>query len=210
MLAEFLAQTDRVVVRQVVEKVELLGVEGRNRYEILTPQGELLARAEEERGWLGFFLRQVMSHWRTFHVDIEEPDGRKVVQLVHPFRLLFQELQVLDAQGNRLGKMVKNWTLLSKKFTLTGSGGSPMEMNSGFFSVWKFPFYRQGRQVACLHKEFGGFLKELFTDADTFVLDFEDRSLSLQDRLLLLGAALFVDLEYFEVDANRSRRRRRD
>jgi len=210
MFLEFMTQTDRVVVRQVVEKVELLGVEGRNRYEILTPQGELLARAEEERGWLGFFLRQVMAHWRTFHVDIREPDGSKVLQLVHPFRLLFQELQVLDGQGNRVGRMVKNWTLLSKKFTLTAAVGSPIEMNSGFFSIWKFPFYRQGQQLACLHKEFGGLLKELFTDADTFVLDFEDRSLTLQDRLLLLGAALFVDLEYFEVDANRSRRRRRN
>lgn len=207
MLLEYLESCQQVILRQRVEKVELLGVEGRNRYDILSAGGELLARAEEERGWLGFFLRQVMSHWRTFSVHFEEPEGGRVLQLYHPFRFLFQELQVLDGQGRPVGRMVKEWTLLSKKFTLTSGSGRPMQMTSGFFSVWRYPFYREGQQVACVHKEFGGVLRELFTDADTFVLQFEDPSLSLGERLVLLGAAVFIDLEYFEVDANRRRSR---
>jgi hypothetical protein len=50
-------------------------------------------------------------------------------------------------------------------------------------------------------KEWSGLLTEAFTDADRFQLTFESRSLSADERALLLASAIFIDLTWFEQNA---------
>ena len=55
-----------------------------------------------------------------------------------------------------------------------------------------------GRQVAIVAKKWSGFLTEGFTDADRFRIEFGDSRLNAEERQLLLAAALFIDIHYFE------------
>jgi hypothetical protein len=57
------------------------------------------------------------------------------------------------------------------------------------------------QEVASIQKKWSGLLKEAFTDADNFKVEFKSEKLRELDRYLLVAGALFVDLVYFEKKA---------
>ncbi|MDQ3264533.1 MAG: phospholipid scramblase family protein [Myxococcota bacterium] len=186
-------------VRQSHELAELFGFETRNKYAITTPDRTQVAfAAEQQRGILGFLLRQFLGHWRPFEIHFMCPDRRPLFRAVHPFRFLFQRLEVFDAGGRALGAIQQRFALLTKRFDVLGPGGEVLlEMRSGLFKLWTFPFFRGEEQRAVIEKKWGGALGELFTDKDNFRVRFQGR-LTAAERTLILAAAIFVDLQYFE------------
>lgn len=201
-LAERLAEAGSALVRQKRELAELIGFETRNKYEILDDKAQPLAWcAERNDGLMGLLARQLLGHWRTFELSFFDTDRRPALRALHPFRWFFQCLEVSTPEGRSLGRLEQRFAVFAKKFDLHGADGRVrFEMRSGFLSFWTFPVTdpRTGRQVAVIRKKWSGALKELFLDADNFQLEFTDSSLSKEERLLLLAAALFVDLQYFE------------
>ena len=65
-------------------------------------------------------------------------------------------------------------------------------------------FFVGGHQegIAKITKQWSGVSREMFTAADTFHIEYIDRSLSESMRWLILGAAFAIDLDFFE---NRAR-----
>ena len=81
------------------------------------------------------------------------------------------------------------------------AGQVVLEMRSGLFRIWTFPLFRAGQEVARIEKKWGGVLREAFTDADTFLTTFTPAVRGVE-RALILAAAVFVDLQYFEKKAD--------
>lgn len=189
-------------VRQVRELAELFGFETRNKYAITTADRVQVAfAAEQQKGLVGLLLRQVLGHWRPFEIHFLSPDRRPMFRAVHPFRLLFQRLEVFDGAGHLVGAVQQRFSLLTKRFDVVGPTGEVLlEMKSGLFKLWSFPFFKNQEQRAIIEKKWGGGLTELFTDKDSFRVRFQGR-LTPQERLLITAAAIFVDLQYFEAKA---------
>ena len=79
-----LAQDGRLIVKQRVEGFEAItGVETRNRYEVLTPEGQSVMLAYEESGGLG---RVFLKRNRALTLHIAGLDGQDI--LVARARLL--------------------------------------------------------------------------------------------------------------------------
>ncbi len=76
-----------------------------------------------------------------------------------------------------------------------------MNMNSGFFKFWTFPILQKEIEVAKIQKKWSGGLTELFTDKDTFMVELSS-TLNNDTKLIILAAAIFVDLQYFESKAD--------
>jgi hypothetical protein len=66
---------------------------------------------------------------------------------------------------------------------------------------WTFAFERHGAEVARIEKKWAGLLTEAFIDADRFRILLPRPDLEIDERLLILAAAVFVDLQYFEAKA---------
>ncbi len=198
-----LAAARELYVRQVRELAELFGYETRNKYVIATPdQRQVAYAAEQQKGVLGFLVRQVFGHWRSFEIHFFGPDRRMLFKAVHPFRFFFQRLEVSTPEGRRIGALQQRWALFGKSFDVLGPDGSRwFSMRSGLFSFWTFPFYSRGTEQARIEKRWSGGLTELFTDKDNFRVSFLNSSLTEEERALILAAAIFVDLQYFEKKA---------
>lgn len=203
-----LAGESLYIVRQRTELAEMLGFEARNKYEILRRDGQPLCyAAEQQKGLGGMVMRQLLGHFRTFDVQIFTPDRRPVLKAHHPFRWLFQRLEVEDGSGRRLGALQQRFAVFSKRFDLEdGSGQVVATVSSPLWRPWTFSFQREGREVAVIRKRWSGALKELITDADNFVVEVLDPTLPPEHRALLLCGAIFVDLQYFEKKAGHSER----
>lgn len=200
-----LLQTSKVVIYQRREFAELFGFETRNKYEIFDENKNLIGFcAEQQKGFFGFLFRQFLGHWRSFEVHFFNTQRQEIFRSEHPFRFFFQEFQVFGQQNNLIGSIHQRFGIFTKKFDVRDSNGQLLfEMRSGFFSFWTFPFFGlNGAERALVQKKWTGLLKELFLDADNFMIDYSDPSLNQNERLLILAAGVFTDLQYFERKAN--------
>lgn len=200
-----LAEQQVIIIKQRKEMVELLGFETRNKYEIYGQNNELIGfAAEQQKGFLGILLRQIVGHWRRF--DIHIFDAQRIQQFTahHPFRFYFQSLQIQNSHGSLIGSLEKQFSILSKKFKIINElGQETSTMYSGLFKIWKFPIIREGKEIAVITKKWGGALKEIFIDADSFAIEFMDPAITPEQKAVLLNAAIFIDLLYFENNQGR-------
>ena len=195
-----LTNSNQLFVRQRYEIGEWIGFETRNKYEIADIEGKPVAfAAEQQKGIFGFLLRQVFGHWRSFEIHFFSPDRNKVMTANHPFRFYFQRLEVCQPDGQLIGIVQKRFSILTKRFDVqTAEGQVLFEVASPIWRIWNFPFLYMGNEIATVTKKWSGLLTEIFTDKDNFLIEFKSEQLKLSERKLILAAALFIDLQYFE------------
>jgi uncharacterized protein YxjI len=195
-----LAGQSRMYVQQVFEMAELFGFETRNKYRIRDENGrDLLYAAEQQKGLLGFLGRQVFGHWRSFEVHFFDNSRQPVMRGVHPFRWFFQCLELRSRDGRLIGTIERQFSILTKRFQVHDAQGRVvLEVTSPFWRVWTFPFMRGGQERARIAKKWSGLGSELFTDRDNFLVEYLERSLTEDERALVLAAAIYIDLMYFE------------
>jgi hypothetical protein len=195
-----LSSKSQIVLRQRRELAELVGFETRNKFEIFGPDGAPIGFAAEQGSGLAAFLaRSFLGHWRSFEIHVFDAARQLVLIARHPWRFFFQRLEVGTADGRPLGALQQRFSILSKRFDVEGpTGGVLMTVSSPLWKPWTFPFQRRGLDAAFVRKRWSGLLREAFTDADNFQIEFTDPSLGEEERALLLAAGLFIDLQYFE------------
>jgi len=201
-----LAHYPALVLRQRKELAELFGYESRNKYEILDPHGTAILYAAEQGKGLGSMLgRQFFGHWRSYEIHVFDNARNVILRALHPFRWFFQRLEVVDASGRALGALQQRWAFFHKRFDVEDASGRVLlTVSSPFWRPWTFPFERAGQRVASVVKKWSGALTELFTDADTFRIEYEQPNLTPDERALLLCAGVFIDMQYFEAKAQSS------
>lgn len=202
-----LSEHSQLFVHQVREVAELFGFETRNKYQISAGEGAqrvpIAFAAEQGKGFFGFLFRQYLGHWRKFDIHIMTPDRQTVLIAHHPFRWIFERVEVRDQQGKTLGAIQKRFSIFTKRFDLQNERGvTIMEVASPLLKFWTFGFIQQGQEVASVHKKWSGLFNEAFTDKDVFLVSFKPGRLTPAERLLVMTSSIFIDLLYFERKAN--------
>ena len=185
-----------IFVRQQVEHLEVFtGFETANRYIVSTPEGEQLLYAYEESGWLS---RQFLKAHRPLSLHVIDNERQTLLSASRSFFWFLSHLHVRDGAGRPVGSLRRQLAFLKRRFVLENASGSPIaEVQGKLFRPNTFMIYVDGREVARVTKQWGGIMREAFSDADTFKVQQEpglDQDLSL----LVLAAAFAIDLDFFE------------
>jgi len=190
----------KLLVNQKFEWAETLGFETRNKYQILTEVGLPFAYAAEQgKGVFGFLFRQMLGHWRRYEIRFFTPLRELFLVANHPFRWFFHRLEVRTAEGQYLGAIQKRFSVLSRRFDIENEMGAViLEMRAPFWKPWTFPFFHLDREQAVIRKRWSGLLSEAFTDRDNFRIEFNAPELRNAERALILVAAVFFDILFFE------------
>jgi len=192
-----------ILIKQIHEVGEWFGFETRNKYQILDQTGASLGfAAEQGGGFLGWVMRQFLGHWRKLEVHFYDNSRREVLIARRPFRFFFQRLEVFTPGGKYLGALQQRFGILTKRFDVEASNAQTLfEVASPFLKFWTFIFKHHEKEVAAVRKKWSGTFSEMFTDRDNFLVEFMDPKMTEAERHLLLAAAIFVDLQYFEKKA---------
>ena len=187
----------QLVVRQGVEHLEVFtGIEIENRYTIMTPEGETLLLAYEESG---FFSRQFLSSHRPLAVRLVAPDGQLVLTASRNFFWFLSHLYVQDGEDRPLGSLHRRFAVLNRRFNLEDPNGVALaELQGSLFHPNTFVFQRQDTEVARITKQWSGIMREAFSDADTFMVQFDHGALGPDLSWLVLATAIAIDLDFFE------------
>jgi len=194
-----LSKKQRFFVRQHPELFELLGVETRNKYEIMSEDKEPLGfAAEQGSGFTSMCGRAFLGHWRDFEIHFFDSQRLPMLRAHHPFSFYFGRLEIYNQFGEPLGTIQKRFSLFSRKLDVLDAQGNLLcSTNAPIWTPWTFLFYDGEMALGAVRKQWSGLLKETFTDADNFMVEFSDRA-NLNVRILLLCSALLIDILYFE------------
>ncbi|XP_074838986.1 phospholipid scramblase 3 isoform X3 [Carettochelys insculpta] len=207
---EHLAQIDQVLIQQKVELAEaLVGFEGANRYELWDVQGRRLFQAEEQSDCC---TRNCCGSLRRLGLSLTEPGGRPVLRLLRPLKCAscwcpccLQELEVQCPPGTTIGHVVQTWHPFTPKFSVQDAGKQTLLRVLGPCCVFRcggdvnfeVKTSDESRSVGRISKQWGGLLKEVFTDADAFGIQFP-LDLDVKMKAVLLGACFLIDYMFFE------------
>lgn len=198
-LGELVRRSDAVEIRQKREWTEIFtDWETRNRYVVRFPSGEELVAGETGGGFMETLLRGMLKNRRPFTMELREASGQPALRVERPWTWWLSRVEVLDGAGRLIGSVEQEFAFFRRVFRLVGPGGVELGRLTGpFFRPWTFHLEQGGREVGRISKQWGGFFKELATDADTFGLSLGPE-LSAEARLVALGATFLIDFLYFE------------
>ena len=195
-----MAQLDSVTTLIVSQKKEwgeiLSQFEFKNKYRVLDPSGaEVFLAFEKPKNIL---LRIFLKALRPFEMEILTPPQMPALFLKRPFRFFFHEIEVRDAAGVIQGKVVKEFSLLRRIYSVVDQTGNEVYQLFGpILHPWTFQIMSQGQEVGKITKKWSGGMKEVFTDADNFAIEFP-RTATATQKAVLLGAVFLIDFVHFE------------
>ena len=190
-----LTRYSELVIRQQIEQIEIFTpFETANRYSVHSSDGAQLMYAYEESGDIS---RQFAGSHRALSIHVVDTDSRPVLHASRDFFWVRSHLRV-DADGRRIGALNRVFGL-GRKFALVDANDREVtRITSGIFRPHTFIANGAGGEIARVTKQWSGFGREMFTDADTFVVQFTDGSTDNDFRLLMLASAFAIDLDFFE------------
>ncbi|MBI5881965.1 MAG: scramblase [Elusimicrobia bacterium] len=192
------------VIQQKKEWGEILvNLETRNKYEVLSENGEPLGFvAEEGTGFLQFLKRMLLRRHRPFVITIFDKEGKPALRVRRPWFWIWSSTFVEDGGGRPVGSIHRKFRWLSRRFdVLDASGQVAAGVDAGFWRIWTFDLVdASGAKMGTITKKWGGLLKEVFTDADRFLVVLDGQTAPRTDdaKAAILGAALALDFDYFE------------
>ena len=188
-----------IVVHQKVELSNvLIGLDMANEYSLHAPNGQKLAQSAETGGFGGFISRQLFNNARAANVKLFGMNGAEIAEMRKPFRFIFAEIAATIG-GQEIGR-AKRLSWFGRNYGISVMGVPTFTISSSLFQ-WKnfrFNVMKGGVHVATIMKRYEGALKMMFTQADTFTIEFHDSSLSLEERFTLLATTYLIDFDCFE------------
>ncbi len=204
---DFLRGRQELFVRQRREWVEIVvDWETKNQYAVLDPESREIGLIVEKAGGFWDALRRgfFRSH-RALEAHVLDAAANAVLTLSRPFFFLFSDLAVSAADGLLLGRVRRRFGLLYKRYDLVDAQGVRFgRIASPLWRLWTFPVVGEGgRSEATISKRWGGALREVFSDADTFRIEFGRGEWSDEQRAVIFAAAISIDFDFFENNQGR-------
>jgi len=177
-----------LIVRQKLKLVEL-----RNRYGVFDRQGRQIGAVEQVTQSPLAFLARLFTSWDValpMLLEIRGPAGPELL-VAKPW--FTWRCQVSRADGVPLGQIVKQIRLGKARFALLDPRGAPLgEVRAENWRAKDFSVRDGGgQQVARVTKKWAG-LRELFTDADTYVVEVSPAAVDPL-RSLAVASCLVID-----------------
>jgi hypothetical protein len=188
----------QLFVQQRKEWVEIVvDFETRNKYAILDAAKNQIGFIAERSGrFLDVLKRMFLRSHRPFVVEVLDQAGTRILHLSRSFFWFFSDLEVTSEEGERYGSLHRRFGILHKIYDLRDEHGQVFgRIESPIWRLWTFPVV--GTRAA-ISKKWGGALREVFTDADTYLIDYADQDWTPAQRAVILAAAVSIDFDFFE------------
>jgi len=214
---EYLSQIDQLLVHQTVELFELLtGWETCNRYQVKNSLGQQVYYAAEESDACA---RQCCGPMRGFIMHITDNLGQEVMRVSREFKCCAgcgwcanfahcaMTISVEAPVGTVVGSVVQQCSFCAPSYGVHDAQGEkimdilgPICRCQAVCCTGDIDFVittTGGDEIGKISKQWGGFVREAFTKADNFGVQFPI-DLDVRIKAVLLGATFLIDFMYFE------------
>jgi len=213
---EYLTQIDQLLIQQKVELLELVtGWETKNKYAVKNSMGQQVFFAKEESTAC---MRLCCGSGRGFVMHIMDNNQQDVLLLRRRFKccggccwcacavdVCAYEVEAITPSGERLGIVRQKQTAWKQQFAICNDQDEEILYVQApccacsCCSDIDFPVISSSTKenVGNISKQFTGIIKEAFTDADSFGVQFP-MDLDVKVKATMMGAVFLIDFMYFE------------
>uniref|UniRef100_A0A670IM50 Phospholipid scramblase n=1 Tax=Podarcis muralis TaxID=64176 RepID=A0A670IM50_PODMU len=187
----------------------LTGFETANKYEIKNAMGQRVYFAAEENDCCTL---NCCGTSRPFTMKILDNVGQEVIELRRPLRCsscccpcCLQELEVHAPPGTPVGYIKQLWDPCLPKFAIQNEAQEEILRVVGPCIVcsccedinFEVKSKDEKNNVGRISKQWTGFVREAFTDADNFGIQFP-QDLDVKMKAVMIGACFLIDFMFFE------------
>lgn len=134
-----------------------------------------------------------VDQYLTHKFQVVDRDGRVVLALTRPAKLMKSRMIVQDGAGQEIGQIVQQNMIGKIRFSLESGGETVGSLNGENWRAWNFNIKdASGNEVARITKTWEGLAKTMFTTADNYVVKIHE-SLPQPLLSLVVASALGVD-----------------
>jgi len=188
----------KVIIQQEKEMLEIFtGIETKNRYSVNSETGEQLLYAYEESNTAA---RIFLKKRRPLRLKVINKQKEELFTLDRTFHFWFPDHTVITPNGI-IGRISRKFGFVNKYFDIILNNDRIVKCVSKFPHIWTYNITKDGHQIAQILRKWSGLGREIFTDADTFQIDFGTADKEL--KRLILATAFAIDLNVFEQNHRR-------
>ena len=173
-----------------------------NNYDIYNPQSNnIILQCREPN--LGLFTKILRftdyKHFTPFDFSIFSEAGEVLLKITKGWTFLGAKVDVLDAQGQRIGHLNRKILTLKPRMEIFDKEGHSIGSLVGTFIGWNFTFTHNGSEKAIVTKKWAGLGKEMFTSADNYVVSIKEEVADNDPiRGLIFASILCIDMLFKE------------
>jgi Zn-finger nucleic acid-binding protein/uncharacterized protein YxjI len=196
-------------IQQQFQWFEILSpFEQKNRYEVVVQadRNYLGYVYEHSKSFFNFFTRYFLGNCRPADLRFHDEYQNSILSMKKPFRFYFHQIEMFEPDGRMIGTIKRRFHWFKTKLDINDAQGNTIIKIDGpwIFLPFKdaiFRFLRNDDEIGSITKKWKGYMRENFTDSDTFHASFR-RTLPMAEKILLFGAAFLIDFVYFENNVN--------
>uniref|UniRef100_A0A1I8H9U7 Phospholipid scramblase n=1 Tax=Macrostomum lignano TaxID=282301 RepID=A0A1I8H9U7_9PLAT len=201
---EYLTQVDQLLVHQQIELLEVFtNWETKNKYQVKNSMGQQVYFAAEESD---VCARQCCGPQRGFVMHITDNLGAEVIRVTRQFKCCAcpgcycmagmdccaHELQIEAPPGSVIAYVKQQCSCLEPSYVIQDAGRKTVLQIRGPVCICQGPCCTWDQD-----KQWSGFIREYFTDADNFGVSFP-MDLDVKIKAAMVGAVFLIDFMFFE------------
>eukprot|EP00128_Syssomonas_multiformis_P017206 Colp12_sorted_trinity150504_noHs@9021 len=217
---EYLLGVDHIFVHQLIELLEAFtGFETNSKFQIKNREGQQVFFAAEDTDCC---TRQCCGSARPFVINVLGNNMQPVMRAKRGFRFsspycpfilplnfcFLQKMEVEAPVGNLLGTIEQEYTLWGHHFLIKLASGetvlklkAPCCVCDCFNNTIDVTTADGSRVIGSIRKKWNGIVQEVFTNADSFGVNFP-MDLDVRAKAMLVAAVFLIDFMFFEDNAN--------
>ena len=180
-----------LVVNQKAKLIEL-----NNQYSVFDQHGKQIAAVNQVgQSTAKKVMRLVSSldQFMTHKLQVTDVTGAVVLQITRPAKVMKSTVIVSDANDREIGRVVQRNMIGKINFGLEANGQQLGAIKAENWRAWNFRIEdAAGQEIARVTKTFEGLAKTMFTTADNYVLQIEQRAAEPLNSLVV-ASALSID-----------------
>lgn len=180
-----------LVVNQKAKVIEI-----NNEYAISDQHGNQIGAVRQVGQSAAKKVLRVLTsadQYMTHKLQVVDMEGRVLLALTRPAKLVKSKIVVQDGQGAEIGQVVQDNVFGKIHFSLMSGGQNYGSINAENWRAWNFSIRdHTDTEVARITKTFAGLARAVFTTADNYVVQFH-RPLEDPLRTLVVASAVSVD-----------------
>lgn len=180
-----------LVVNQKAKLIELS-----NQYTVFDQHGAVIASVNQVgQSTARKVIRLVSSldQFLTTRLDITDSDGRVILRLTRPGKIVKSTVIVSDGNDVEIGRIIQQNAIGKINFALESGGQRLGTIKAENWRAWNFSITDAAdREIARVTKTWEGLAKTMFTTADNYVLQISERAPEPLNSLVV-ASALSID-----------------
>lgn len=163
-----------------------------NQYTLLSEEGQELGMIQEKLNIWRFLLKRYFSPIKATMFD---SDHQMVAYMKKGWAFLRPTFKVYDTQDQLLVSLKSQITLLKQKYNFFDANQNEVAFLQGNWTSWDFNISDpQGNTLCTITKKWNGVMKELFTTADSYIVEIAPNVTDTHLRTALIMSACTIDL----------------